>query len=162
MELYGVSRGNSSLGTCPLHLGCGDSHHRRCNDVPLGKKREKGVVRLLRKSLPLTTPFFLYLMFVTIAYAQDVDILNFPQALANQTNLPLFACQLICSSIVLFMFLLPLNAVIKKDRTIVNLLVGLPILGVCIAIGWFPVWILLILCLLVAIMYGRKMGDVLG
>jgi len=44
----------------------------------------------------------------------------------------------------------------NRDPLIPALIVGLGSLGLCVALAWFPVWIMAILCLLIAIFGANK------
>lgn len=99
-------------------------------------------------------------------YADDtVNFPDFPQQLSEATAIPLFASQVLCSVIFLMMFLLPLNALKMRHGgvgLIPNMMVGLGVLGFCVAIGWFPVWLLLIIVLIIATMWSSKISGWIG
>ena len=90
-----------------------------------------------------------------------VDISELPQRLATALNIPLFAGQILASMLLMSFFLFPTIFISlwakAKDITIPCLFVGIGTLCLCVAIGWFPVWILLLLSLLTAIMLAGKM-----
>jgi len=76
-------------------------------------------------------------------------------------GIPLFAGQLLCSTIILLIFVLPTALIARKKNAspIAELMLGLCIMGVCLALGWLPYWILLILVMLVAFMYADKIAG---
>jgi len=118
-----------------------------------------------KKLIFLLSLVFLLSFLISIAHAEtDVDISSIPEHLAEKMGIPLFAGQLLCSGILLSIFVLPTAILTRKRGTspIAELLVGFVILGVCLALGWLPVWILFMLGLLVAFMYADKIAGKLG
>lgn len=91
--------------------------------------------------------------------AGEVNITEIPQALSDKMGIPLFAGQLLCSGILLFLFLLPLAVLTRKRGAswLAELIVGFVIMGVCIALQWLPYWFLIILSVLIALMFAGKM-----
>jgi uncharacterized membrane protein (DUF106 family) len=91
--------------------------------------------------------------------SEEVDLSQVPNKLAEMLNIPLFAGQLLASLVFMSLFLLPTVfacSKFEKDVFYPTAFVGFMTLGVCIAIGWLPFWILLILCMLVAFMFSGK------
>lgn len=79
-----------------------------------------------------------------------MDISLIPQQVATQFNISLFSAQILTSTVVLMLVLLPL-IVFRRGRTgYAELIVGLPIMGFLIAVGWLPFWFLVILAFLTA------------
>jgi len=118
-----------------------------------------------KKLVILPSIAFLLSFLISIAHAEaDIDISAIPQALADKMGIPLFATQLLCSGILLFIFIMPITLLSRKRGTspIAELLLGFVILGVCLALGWLPYWILLILGLLVALLYADKITGKLS
>jgi len=119
----------------------------------------------LKKIVILPSIVFLLSFLISIAHAEaDVDISAIPQNLADKMGIPLFATQLLCSGILLLIFVLP-TALIGRKKSgspIAELFVGFITLSVCIALGWLPVWLFLMLCLLVGVMFAGKMRDFLS
>jgi len=93
------------------------------------------------------------------AYGQDneVDLSNFPNQLASKLNIPLFAAKLLATSIVLAIFLFPV--VLLTKNPIAHMFIGLVVMGFCIAMDWLPVWFLLVVCMVIALMFSGKMRD---
>jgi len=100
----------------------------------------------------------------SVSAESDIDISAIPQGLADKMGIPLFATQLLCSGILLLIFVMPVALIGRKKSgsPIAELFVGFLILGVCIALGWLPVWLFLMLCLLVGLMFAGKMRDFLS
>jgi len=92
--------------------------------------------------------------------------MDLPKQLTERLGLPdsgdYFAGKILASCILLALFLLPtLFACSKfgKDALIASLVVGFSVLGFCIALGWLPYWILLIICLIVAFMFSGQIRS---
>ncbi len=118
--------------------------------------------------LKLASLFFLILFFILIpvvkAAEEDVDIGTFDDALADRLGIPLFAAQLLTSSMFLGWFMFPAILMAKDhvSQSLVVTFMGLPIMGFCIAMGWLPTWILLMACLIVALMFAGKARGLIG
>ncbi len=104
-------------------------------------------------------------MLISPVYAQedDINLLTLHEALGERLGVGTFAGGLIASSILLMMGILP-TALINRSRKggggpIAELFIGFVIIGVCVAITWLPFWIILLLCMIVALMFSGKMRD---
>lgn len=106
--------------------------------------------------------FIILILFCLIpsVYAQDeVNLQNFPSRLSVMLTIDMFSARILASMIMLSIFLLPtlfIASAWKRDPLIPALIVGLGSLGLCVALAWFPVWIMVILCLLIAIFGAEK------
>jgi len=62
------------------------------------------------------------------------------------------------------MGLLPVAIIARKKGSsiYIELFVSFCIMGICLALGWLPVWIALIFALLVALMFGDKIKGTFG
>jgi len=136
---------------------------------PKIKIHQKDKYNLMNK---LSWLFLILLFYVAVTpnvYATEedeaVNLSEFPVKLSELMTIPLFAAQLLASSIVLALFLLPTVfacSKFSKDVTIPALLVGFGALGFCIAMGWLPYWFLLVLALVVALLFAGSMRDWIG
>jgi len=106
-------------------------------------------------------------MLISPVYAEtEVNLLTLHEALGEKLGVGTFAGGLIASAILLMMFIMPV-ALINRSRKggggpMAELFIGLTILGVCVAITWFPIWIFVLLCFLVAVMFSDKITGVIG
>lgn len=111
---------------------------------------------------------FLLVMIPNVYAVEDDDTVNlseFPLKLSEMMTIPLFAAELLASSIILTLFVLPVVFACSKfgkDVTIPALLVGFGALGFNIAMGWLPYWFLLVLALLVALLFAGSMRGWIG
>lgn len=98
---------------------------------------------------------------VQVVYADDddVNVLDFPRQLSERLTIPLFAAQILAGIIVTSFFLFPTLLLTRGGSLYAPLIIGVATLGFCVAIGWFPVWLFVVLCMLVALMYGYKTSE---
>lgn len=107
---------------------------------------------------------------IRTAYCVDEDqtwnLMDLDDQVASALGVSTFISGLIISTILNFMFLLPLAYLCSgknKNPVLPCLIIGLPLDGTCVALGWLPVWIMLIICMLVALMFASSMrGWILG
>lgn len=85
-------------------------------------------------------------MFPLIMY--DGILTGFPEGLAAALGAPLLAGQLIASSMVLMMMILPILFLTKKELP--ALVVGIVALGVDVGLGWLPAWMFILIMLITA------------
>jgi hypothetical protein len=106
---------------------------------------------------------------VSLAYASDdetVNLADFPQKLADALNVSLFVGQLLASLILMSLFLFPAMLIAGyfggPGAVLYTLIfVGLGSSGVCVALGWLPMWLYLVMCLLIALMFAGKMREII-
>jgi len=91
--------------------------------------------------------------------AGEVNLFDLPSRLAEMLNIPLFAGQILATGIVMLVFLLPVLYLTRGKSVVATLFSGFIALCLCIAIGWLPVWILLVLVLLIAAMWSGKIKE---
>jgi len=105
--------------------------------------------------------FLFSILPVPVKAEADIEISAIPQNLADKMGIPLFAGQLLCSTILLLIFVLPTALIARKKNAspIAELMLGLCGMSVCLALGWLPYWILLVFTMLIALMYAGKMRD---
>lgn len=120
----------------------------------------------MRKRWLALIPLF-FLMLIMPVYAEtEVNLLALHEALGERLGVGTFAGGLIASAILLMMGILPV-ALINRSRKggggpIAELFLGMVILGVCVAITWFPLWIFVLLCFLVALLFSDKITGLMG
>jgi len=103
----------------------------------------------------------LLLALIPKVYATDeVNVLEFPNRLGEMLGIPLFAAQLLASTILLALFLFP--TLLLTKNILAHLSIGLMVFGFCVAIGWLPVWIFIIFCLFLGLMYAEILADAFG
>jgi len=97
-------------------------------------------------------------------YADDknVNFAELPNQLAERLNISLFAAQILISSIILGIGLFPTLILTRGRNPLAALLIGMCLLSFCIALGWFPVWIFVLICFLIAVLFAKQITKVLG
>lgn len=102
-------------------------------------------------------PIFFLLLSINHVFAVDIDITEFDDRLGEALGVGAFGGGLIISVFTLILFLGLIGLVSRRaPSTMMVLLLGTADLSMCIAFGWFPVWSLIIVVLLVAFMFGGK------
>ena len=83
--------------------------------------------------------------------------------LADKTGLPVLACGLIVSSVLIFVPALVLGMLAGKAKNtwIAELFICFFISGACIVIGWIPVWFLIILTLVLSFAFAEKFARII-
>jgi len=98
------------------------------------------------------------LILVPNVYAtDDVDLDEFDDYLAEKLNIALFPAQLLASAIILAVCLFP--TLLLTRNILAHLMMGLIAMGICIALGFLPYWLLLIICMITALMFSGKIRD---
>lgn len=110
------------------------------------------------------------LLFVSPVFAASSDVVNlqnFPQQLATALGVPLFVSGILASVILLCFILFPaiMLAGYFGGRSsggavlYIILVIGLPISGACVGLGWLPVWLFAILALVVGLLFASKITE---
>lgn len=116
---------------------------------------------VIKALFPLFLVCFAVLSLVSPVYgASPIPFPDLPDALANQTGISVFACQILFTVIVELMFLLPLNATKRGSAFLPNIILGLGTMVFTVAIGWCPYWVLLLVCLVIAVFWGMKVSKI--
>jgi len=113
-----------------------------------------------RFSLLLSLLFLCLITLISPVYAsegENPNIMEFPQKLSEAIGIPIFASQILLSSIILLMGLLP--CAIWGKSHLPALIVGFCLMGFLIAVGWMPYWFLLMITLIVALMFAGKVRE---
>ena len=86
--------------------------------------------------------------------SEGINLTDIPIRLAEGINVDVFCGGLICSLILMLILVLPMVIVVRGKHGSLFLEVGaiLMIMGICIGIGWLPIWFLLIIALVSALM----------
>jgi hypothetical protein len=118
----------------------------------------------IRFYLPLSFILFLCLIssIPSVYAAEDdgVNIMDFPQYLSEAIGIPVFASQLLISTILLFAVLLP--CAIWAKSSLLPIIVGFPMMGILVALQWLPIWFLLLISLIVALIYAKELKASVG
>jgi hypothetical protein len=122
------------------------------------------------KSLIIILFLTLLVMPISLAYAssddQSVNLGDFPAKLADALNVSLFVGQLLASLIFMSLFLFPSILIAGyfggSGAVLYDIVfVGLGSSGVCVGLGWLPVWLYIIMCLLIGLMFASKWRQII-
>jgi hypothetical protein len=118
----------------------------------------------IRSYVPLSFVLFLCLIssIPSVYAAEDdgVNFMDFPQYLSEAIGIPVFAAQLLISTILLFAVLLP--CAIWAKSSLVAIIVGFSMMGILVALQWLPYWFLLLIALIVALIYAKELKGSVG
>lgn len=121
------------------------------------------VVKIMLLSLML-----LAMLVSPVLAAEDdvVDLNSVPQKLADALGVTLFVGQLMFSLIFTCLFLFPamlMAGYFGGPGAVLYtiIIVGLGASAVCVALGWLPVWLYLVMCLLIALLFSGKMRGLI-
>ena len=97
-----------------------------------------------------------FLSFIPVGYA-NLDVSAIPETLAENLNISMFQAQLLTSCVFLMLFLFPTLLVTRN--ILAHIIVGMSVLGFCTVMEWFPVWIFLVVCVLIGLMFSSRAKD---
>ena len=112
-------------------------------------------------------PLFLCVILILIlsispAYAdddEDINLMNLDNQLATHWGISEFAAGLFLTTLLTFGFLMPF--IVFKKGGIMIVVVGIAVMGFCIAIGWLSEWVLLLVALLIAGLYATTIKKMM-
>lgn len=119
-------------------------------------------MRSMRKAL---IPLFLFLIvcfIVPLGYCESFDIMSVPEYLDDQLGCGEFIGGLLASIAVVMITLLPVLVMTKGKNYTLYLVLFFAVLAPLVGLGWFPVWLYIILLLVIALGLGQKISDMLG
>ena len=92
-----------------------------------------------------------------------INLTDIPYRVADSLNVDLFAGQLICSCIFIVLCLIPIVMITKSKHSsmIPECAITLITMSICISIGWLPVWIFILFCVLVGMWFAVVMRKVI-
>lgn len=104
-------------------------------------------------------------LFVNIAHAETdysiYDLTALPQQVANHLMIDVFAAGLICWSVLFLICMLPMTIISRSKRSswIPELALTLVLMGFGIAVTWLPIFFIIAVALIIALMMSGKMRD---
>jgi len=118
-----------------------------------------------KRFLVLIPLFFLFIIINPVHAESEVNLLNIPEQLGIRLGVGTFAGGILASVILLMICVLPIALISRKRGTgsiMAELIVGLAVLGGCVAMAWFPVWIFILLILLISLFFSNKITGLFG
>lgn len=109
-------------------------------------------------------PLFLFLLasLVATVKAETFDIMEVPNYIDNQLGCGVFIAGLLASLFVLIIVLLPIIYMTKGKAYSLYIVLGLAVLSPLVGLGWFPLYVFIIIILAIALKFGRELAGILG
>lgn len=113
-------------------------------------------------------PLFLFLILslavvqVKAVKAESFDIMSVPEYINNQLGCGEFIGGLLASIGVLMITLLPVLVMTKGKQPTLYLVLFFAVLAPLVGLGWFPIWLYIVLILGIALGLGQKISEMLG
>lgn len=116
----------------------------------------------MKRYILLMLIIFVFLPVPLVNAQDEINISNVPQALADALGFDLFVGQILASSLLLSFFLFPVMLLTNKrtDQYVAVLIVGIVSLSLCVAMGWLPLLVLLLILLITSGIVGVKFKSV--
>lgn len=90
-------------------------------------------------------------------YAADIDLTDFDDKLGDALGISAFGGGLLATMILLFIILGCLGAAMKRaPSSLITITMIVVVCSFAIMCGWFPVWTLIMIVLMVALFFGNK------
>jgi hypothetical protein len=108
------------------------------------------------------------LLVVPVHATESVDLAAVPQQLATALGVNLFVGQLITSLLFMALFLFPgmlIAGMYGGSGAVLYtiIILGFSTSGVCVALGWLPIWLYLMMVLLIGLLFaGQARGFITG
>jgi hypothetical protein len=80
----------------------------------------------------------------------DISILDIPLRLGEAIGISTFAAGILCSVIVLLIPILFIIILTRGKGMLAAAIIGIPLMGFCVVIGWFPIFLMILTCLVAA------------
>ncbi len=117
------------------------------------------------KVLTLSLFFLLIASIVLLATpvrAETFDLTEVPTYIDNQLGVGEFIGGLLASIFILMLTLVPLMVLTKGKQYTVYIIVALAVLAPLVGLGWFPIWVYILIVLAIAVGLGRQISDAIG
>ena len=113
--------------------------------------------------------FMVMLILISRVQANDddgykgINVTAIPQGIAEGLNIDLFSAKLVCSVIFIMIVLMPISMIVKGKfgSMIPECAVTLIAMAICMSLGWLPVWIFLVFCMLIGLWVAVKMRGLI-
>lgn len=100
---------------------------------------------------------------VPLAFAQEINLLDLPEQVAEYFGIDEFSAGLLVSSVGLLFGVMLVGFIVRSKGTMYSILiVGISLMSFFVALGWYPVWMLTIVVLLLALLISGKLKGVFG
>jgi len=116
----------------------------------------------MRKIALLSLFLFLTFNLVATVKADTFDIMSVPSYLDTQLGCGEFIGGLLVSIFVLMVTLLPIMIATKGKQYTLYIVMFFAVLAPLTGLGWFPIWLYIVLLLAIALGLGQKIADLIG
>lgn len=118
----------------------------------------------MRKLSLFLLSFFLFCSLAVTVKADTFDLMEVPTYIDNQLGCGEFIGGMIASIVILTLTLVPIIILTKGKSSLMSLymLVGFVDLGLLVALGWFPIWIFIIIVVAISVGLGKEISGALG
>ena len=127
------------------------------------KQIKNDAVQKMRKAtlIPLFLFLFLSLLVVTVK-AESFDIMSVPEYMDDQLGCGEFIGGLLASLAIIMICLLPVMVMTKGKNVTLYMVLFFAVLAPLTGLGWFPIWLYVVLLLAIALGFGQKLADYFG
>jgi hypothetical protein len=88
--------------------------------------------------------------------------MDIPTFLAERLGIDVFSAGLLASGIVLLLPVIIISILTRGKGWILQVGVVIVFMGVCISVGWLPVWLFAVTIALIALLFANFMSDRIG
>lgn len=117
----------------------------------------------MNKRVSLLSLLF-FLMLISSVYAteeqENPNILDIPSQLGSALGIGTFAAGILCSVVLVFAFILPLEIMTRGKSQFSVLIVGVGLMSFCVAVSWLPIYVIILIILLIAGLFGGKLKGI--
>ena len=115
---------------------------------------------------PISTILFLFIFIAPVFAESDgsIDLSSFGTSLGEKLGIGDFAGNLLMGLIILLVLMFPIIMISRRRGSgfMAEMIFGIATMCFNIAVGFWPPWILIIVCFLIALLFADKIADILG
>jgi hypothetical protein len=116
----------------------------------------------MKKIVPTISVILILLLTINFAHADgEINLTNFPTYLADQLSISVFAGGILAGIIFMMLVLFPCLLLTRGKNLILLIIVGISSMCFNVAVGYFPVWTLIIVALIIALMFAGEMRTLI-
>jgi hypothetical protein len=116
----------------------------------------------MRWGLILLLSLFFVSFIIDSAFAAPFNLTTVPSQVGTQLGVGAFIGGLLCSLVVLMLILVPIMIMTKGKQFTLYLILTLVTLAPLTALGWFNLWVMILIVLAIAVKLGLTIADSLG
>jgi hypothetical protein len=118
----------------------------------------------MRRTSLLLLAAFLFISCVPLVCAGDVDLLDLPANVAAYFGIDTFSAGILVSGVIMIFGVIIVGFTVRKSQaaTYAILATTFVLMGFTVALGWLPVWTMVIVVLVIALMYAKELPGIFG